>query len=151
MTNSISGTPPSRRDDSKKFLDWAFRRDFEHNGPSIYRISRTTFNLWRQYHNHPDSRVRDRIEWEVTSLKSAYAAALWAMERKMRAVNEVISSGVRQLRKEIEHEFGLKSRLASSVLGPLLWWTSNREEKRLDRGVTYEPPTFVERRNWMQA
>ena len=84
-------------------------------------------------------------------LRNAYGAVLWAMERKMRAVNEVISSGVRQLRKEIEHEFGLKSRLASSVLGPLLWWTSNREEKRLDRGVTYEPPTFVERRNWMQA
>ncbi|MDA2930682.1 radical SAM protein, partial [Acidobacteria bacterium AH-259-O06] len=26
------------RDDSKKFLDWAFWRDFERNGPSLYRI-----------------------------------------------------------------------------------------------------------------
>ena len=30
------------REDSKKFLDGAFRRDFERNGPSIYRICRTT-------------------------------------------------------------------------------------------------------------
>jgi hypothetical protein len=29
------------RDDSKRFLDWAFWRDFEANGPSLYRISRT--------------------------------------------------------------------------------------------------------------
>jgi len=26
------------RDDSKRFLDWAFRLDFEKNGPSLYRI-----------------------------------------------------------------------------------------------------------------
>ena len=30
------------REDSKRFLDSAFRRDFERNGPSIYRICRTT-------------------------------------------------------------------------------------------------------------
>jgi hypothetical protein len=29
------------RDDSKRFLDWAFWRDFQLNGPSLYRISRT--------------------------------------------------------------------------------------------------------------
>src|SRR5581483_6089222 len=29
------------RDDSKRFLDWAFWRDFERNGPSVYRISQT--------------------------------------------------------------------------------------------------------------
>jgi radical SAM superfamily enzyme YgiQ (UPF0313 family) len=29
------------REDSKKFLDWAFRRDFERNGPSLFRICRT--------------------------------------------------------------------------------------------------------------
>ncbi len=29
------------RDDSKRFLDWAFRRDFERNGPSLYRMCRT--------------------------------------------------------------------------------------------------------------
>ena len=46
------------REDSKRFLDWAFRRDFERNGPSIYRICRTTLEGWRRYKNDPDPRVR---------------------------------------------------------------------------------------------
>jgi hypothetical protein len=139
------------RDDSKKFLDSAFQRDFELNGPSVYRICRTTLNLWRRYHNHPDPRVRDRIEWEVASLKSAYAGALWAMERKLRDANAAISNSVRQLRKEIEGEFGIKARLSAAVIGPVLWWSTGREEKRLSAGQTYEPRTFTERRNWQEA
>ena len=35
------------------------------------------------------------------------------------------------------------------VVGPVLLWTSKREDKRLANGVTYEPQTFVERRNWI--
>ena len=31
------------------------------------------------------------------------------------------------------------------VVGPVLLWTSKREDKRLANGVTYEPQTFVER------
>jgi hypothetical protein len=46
------------REDSKKWLDWAFRRDFERNGPSIYRICRTTLEGWMRYKNDPDARVR---------------------------------------------------------------------------------------------
>ncbi len=42
------------RDDSKRWLDWAFRRDFERNGPSLYRVCRTTFDGWKRYRNHPD-------------------------------------------------------------------------------------------------
>ena len=41
------------REDSKRFLDWAFRRDFERNGPSIYRICRTTLEGWRRYKTLP--------------------------------------------------------------------------------------------------
>ena len=37
------------RDDSKSWLDWAFRRDFERNGPSLYRICRTSFEGWKRY------------------------------------------------------------------------------------------------------
>jgi hypothetical protein len=35
------------------------------------------------------------------------------------------------------------------VLGPILLWTTRREEHRLAKGRTYEPPTFIERRNWV--
>jgi hypothetical protein len=35
-----------------------------------------------------------------------------------------------------------------SVLGPYLTWTAGREGRRLAEGMTYEPPTIIERRNW---
>jgi hypothetical protein len=49
---------------------------------------------------------------------------------------------------EVEKEFGAAAQLAARVGGPLLLWTSRREEKRLAAAKTYEPPTFLERRNW---
>ena len=36
------------------------------------------------------------------------------------------------------------------VVGPVLLWTSKREDRRLAEGVTYEPQTFVERHNWVE-
>jgi hypothetical protein len=136
------------REDSKRFLDEAFRRDFERNGPSIYRICRTTLNGWLRYKNDPDLRVRERFAWESRSLKDGYAAALWAMEKHLGASNPAISEKIRALRKEVGREFGLMSRVATRVVGPLLLWSSRRESRRLAQGHTYEPQTIVERRNW---
>jgi hypothetical protein len=42
-------------------------------------------------------------------------------------------------------EFGLKSRLYAALGGRYVHWKMRREEKRLARGWTYEPPTFYER------
>jgi hypothetical protein len=136
------------REDSKKFLDEAFRRDFERNGPSIYRICRTTFNGWLRYKNDPDARVRARYAWEARSLKDGYAAALWAMEKHLRAANPAVSEKIRALRQEVGREFGLMSRVATLAVGPLLLWSARREGRRLAKGQTYEPQTIVERRNW---
>ncbi|MEI9975683.1 MAG: B12-binding domain-containing radical SAM protein [Ignavibacteriota bacterium] len=136
------------REDSKKFLDFAFRRDFERNGPSIYRICRTTLNGWLRYKNDPDLRVRARFAWEARSLKDGYAAALWAMEKHLRHSNPAVSAKVRELRMEVGQEFGLASRVITNLLGPVLWWSARREERRLQSGITYEPQTIVERRNW---
>jgi radical SAM superfamily enzyme YgiQ (UPF0313 family) len=143
--------PHISRDDSKKFLDWAFWRDFERNGPSVYRISQTMLQGWKRYKDCRDARVRARFEWEVKQLKSAYNASLWAMEKRLKHANEQISQQIRGLRKEVEKEFGLAARSTRTFLGPVLLWASKREEKRLARGKTYEPPTFVERRNWVGA
>ncbi len=136
------------REDSKRWLDWAFRRDFERNGPSIYRICRTTLEGWRRYKNDPDARVRARFAWEARSLRDGYAGALWAMERHLHGVNEALSQKIRQLRKEVGREFGFASRVVSSLVGPVLLWSARREEKRLAAGVTYEPRTIIERRRW---
>jgi radical SAM superfamily enzyme YgiQ (UPF0313 family) len=136
------------REDSKRWLDWAFRRDYERNGPSIYRICRTTFDGWMRYRNDPDPRVRARFSFEARALRDGYAAALWAMEKHLQQSNTVVSQRIRSLRKEIGREFGLLSRVVTRALGPVLLWSTRREERRLAAGRTYEPRTIVERRNW---
>jgi radical SAM superfamily enzyme YgiQ (UPF0313 family) len=136
------------RTDSKRFLDWAFRRDFERNGPSIYRICRTTLNGWLRYKHDPDPRVRARFQWEARALKDGYAAALWAMEKHLRRSNRPVADRVHSLRKEVGREFGFVSRVVSRVLGQVLLHSARREERRLAEGMTYEPPTIIERRNW---
>jgi len=139
------------REDSKRWLDWAFRRDFEINGPSIYRICRTTLEGWRRYKNDPDLRVRARFTWEARSLRDGYAAALWAMEKHLRGANAAVSEQIRQLRKDVGHEFGFSSRMLTRAIGPVLLWFTRREERRLAQGITYEPPTIIERTNWSPA
>jgi len=139
------------RDDSKKFLDWAFLRDFELNGPSLYRICRTTLAGWQRYKNYPDPRVRDRFHWEARDIKTMYYAVLWAMERRLRETNQAVSQQIHTLRREIEREFGSMSRVVGALLGPVLVWTSRREHKRLARGQVYEPATVIERSNWASA
>jgi hypothetical protein len=136
------------REQSKHWLNWAFRRDYERNGPSVYRICRTTLEGWLRYKNDPDLRVRARFTWEARSLSAGYAASLWAMEKHLRRTNAAVSGQIRALRNHIGREFGLASRLATRALGPVLLWSAKREEKRLAAGVTYEPRTIVERRNW---
>jgi len=136
---------------SKRFLDSAFQRDFERNGPSLYRACRTTWDGWKRYKEHPDRRIRERFEWEARQLKNAYCAALWAMERQLRETNEAVSEKIQALRREIEAEFGIFTRAAARLLGPVLLWASRREEKRLARGKTYEPRTIIERSNWASA
>jgi radical SAM superfamily enzyme YgiQ (UPF0313 family) len=139
------------REDSKRFLDWAFWRDFQLNGPSLYRISRTLMAGWKRYKDYPDARVRERFTREMGRLSGIYGSALWAMERQFRKVDKNVSQQIRALRYEFRRESGFLSRMLPSVLGPILLWTTRREEKRLARGTTYEPPTILERTNWVEA
>jgi radical SAM superfamily enzyme YgiQ (UPF0313 family) len=139
------------REDSKRFLDWAFRRDFERNGPSLYRMCQTMLRGWQRYKDYPDPRVRERFAREVKKLSSVYNAALWVMEREFKKVNRSVSEQIHKLRHEVEKEFPFVARLTAAALGPILLWSTRREENRLASGHTYEPPTFVERSNWTSA
>jgi radical SAM superfamily enzyme YgiQ (UPF0313 family) len=139
------------RDQSKQFLDWAFRHDFERNGPSLYRMCRTALQGWLRYKDAADPRIRERFAREAGKLKTAYNAALWAMEKEFQRVNAGVSEEIRGLRREVEREFGSGARVAARIGGPILLWTARREEKRLAAGRIYEPPTFLERRNWATA
>ena len=138
------------RDQSQELLNGAFRYDLQVNGPSLFRICQTLFNGWQRYHNHPEARVRDRFAHEARKLRTTYNAALWAMEQRLKSTNPEVSARITALRRQVEAAFGMPTRLLRMALGPILLWTSQREDRRLAAGVTYEPATFVERHHWVE-
>lgn len=136
------------RDESKVLLDRAFTLDYERNGPSLYRLTRTMLQRWKRYGAHPDVRVRERIAADAARLRGGYGAMLWAMENYLRRTNRVVATQIREVRLEIERELGGWSATVNRTLGPLLLWTSRRDARRHPRGRHIEPKTFVERFNW---
>ena len=136
------------RDESKLWLDWAFQHDMDVNGPSLFRMMRTIFEGWKRYGQDGDPRVRDRFTAEATKLRHGYGAALWAMERYLRISDEPVSARVKDLRRQIEREFGGLSRVIDSLVGPMLLWSARREAAVYPNGRPLEPQTFVDRRNW---
>jgi hypothetical protein len=140
--------PAISRELSGEFLLRAFRKDFELNGPSLLRMTRTLLQGWKRYRNHPDSRIQDRFRREVRHFSITFGGAVWAMERYFRDRNHILARKIRGVRDEIHAEFRLKSRVLGAVAGGFLRFRIWSEERRLRRGWTYEPPTFVERRNW---
>ncbi len=143
--------PHLSRDDSKKYLDEAFARDFEVNGPSLARLAQTALAGWRRYRDYPDARVRARFERELRGLKTYYSGLVWAAEKYLERTNGAMAERLRALRREIREECGAGSAWAARVFGSLLLWTARRENRRLERGVTYEPRTFLQRTNWGDA
>jgi radical SAM superfamily enzyme YgiQ (UPF0313 family) len=139
------------RKQSTEALAWAFRRDFERNGPSLFRICRTTFAGYMRYKDHPDPRIRTRWRREARTLRFAWAGFLWAMERRLNGLNPEVAGKIRALRQEMEKEFGWAAVAAGKLLGPMLWWTSLREERRLAAGHCYEPAPIIDRRNWSEG
>ena len=74
------------REDSKRFLDCAFRRDFERNGPSIYRICRTTWEGWKRYTTTTPTRASAPASpGRRARCVTATSSALWAMEKHLAA------------------------------------------------------------------
>jgi radical SAM superfamily enzyme YgiQ (UPF0313 family) len=122
----------------------AFRRDFEVNGPSILRMARTALQGWLRYGRDADQRIRERFRHEAARLPTDYAAALWAVRRHFRS-DPSLRRRADDLLRRLRAEFGLRSRLASSLGGRWLHRMIVREERRLAAGATLEPPTFYER------
>ncbi len=136
------------RDDSKTFLDRAFQRDYEANGPSLYRLMRNMLVGWRRYRRDPDPRVRARVSSEFRQLTTGHGAVLWAMERYLRESHQTMSRRVGELRAEIESESGIWSKALNRTLGPAFLWSARREARHAPEGRQLEPRTFVDHRNW---
>jgi hypothetical protein len=132
--------PPGRE---TELLLRAFERDFEVNGPSVVRIARTLLQGWQRHRRHPEKRVRARFARECADLATSHAAALWVAERHP-STRPALRERIRGLRREMARELGWRSRWAAALGGPLLRLAVLREEARLRRGETYEPPTFYE-------
>jgi radical SAM superfamily enzyme YgiQ (UPF0313 family) len=128
----------------------AFRRDFEVNGPSVIRLTRTMLKGWQRYKNHPDRGVRERFAWDTRDLATTYAGALWAIRHWYRE-DPALSAKISRILTDIYHEFGLKSRLAAPLIGRYLRFMMRREDRRLRQGWTYEPPTFYETNQMVAA
>ena len=135
--------PHIKNGQETEFLLRAFHRDFAVNGPSVIRVARTILQGWQRYKNHPDRRIRNRYAREARNLPVTYAGALWATRNWFRS-DPVLSAKISRILTDIHHEFGLKSRLVAPLLGRYLRFTLGREDRRLRRGWTYEPPTFYE-------
>jgi hypothetical protein len=140
--------PHIGRDESQSWLDRAFVRDFEVNGPSLFRLMRTMFRGWQRYRHDRDVRVRARVAADAARLRHGYGAVLWAMEKYLRRSNAAVSARIAELRREIEREVGGLSRAVDHLAGPLLLLAARREAARYPAGRPLEPRTFVERRNW---
>jgi radical SAM superfamily enzyme YgiQ (UPF0313 family) len=137
--------PAITREESKAFLDAAFRADYERNGPSLFRLMRTMFQRHRLYGHDADPRVRARVARGAAQLRGGYAAALWAMQRYLRRSNPVVSGKIAALRAELHRDFGARSRFAAACGGPLLYLSAKRDAWRHPKGRRLEPRTFVER------
>lgn len=143
--------PHIRDGQESEFLIRAFQRDFERNGPSVIRIVRTVLAGWQRYKNHPDRRIRSRFAWEARDLAVTYAGALWAarqwLKKNVQRESAAVAAKITGLLGELRREFGWRTRLAAPLVGRYLHWTLKREDRRLAKGWTYEPPTFREVRS----
>jgi radical SAM superfamily enzyme YgiQ (UPF0313 family) len=126
-----------------KYLLRAFERDFEVNGPSVVRIVGAVLRAWKKYRDHPNPRIRARFAHEAANLPARYAGVLWACRRWYRhdicRVHQINS-----LLREVHELFGWRSRLAAPIVGRYLYSKLKRQTAALQRGWTYEPPTFYE-------
>jgi radical SAM superfamily enzyme YgiQ (UPF0313 family) len=131
-------------EDTTRLMPEAFLRDFEVNGPSTARIVRTTLKGWQKHKFHPSLRVRQRFQWEVRNIATRFSALAGATKEYYRN-NPAMFKKMSALVKDLHTEFGWRSRFYSAVGG---WWLLrqiHKEEKRLQEGFSYEPPTFYER------
>jgi len=128
----------------------AFEQDFQTNGPSLFRLIRTTLKGWKRYQHSSDKRVRDRFLEEVKPLRTMYAGAVWAMKKWYRKDRE-IAQQLDELLQDIYHTLGLQPRLVAPVAGRYIYWAMQREQKRMTEGWTIEPETVLEKNSAAMA
>jgi hypothetical protein len=142
--------PHIKNGEEAQYILEAFKRDFEVNGPSVLRIARTTLEGWKRYKDHPSKRIRDRFAYEAHDLGVKHAGSLWAA-RKWFKDNPKLVAKIDTVLKDINQEFGWKSRMLTPIAGCVILSKIKKEDKFLREGGVYEPPTFYEMNPPMEA
>ena len=114
------------------------------NGPSIARIARTLLRGFLALGRHPDPRVRDRVLFETKDLATAVLGGSVGVRALVPRLARRSPPGCARSGGASSATFGWKAWLAARVVGPVVLFTLWREERRLRRGVTYEPETFYD-------
>ncbi len=127
----------------EEYLLGAFQRDFDVNGPSLFRMIQVMLDGYKKHGAHPDPRIRRRIQRESAPLQSTYAGAVWAMKAHCKE-NPVMRSKMTALLKDLYAAFGPAVRLIAPVVGIYLGRTLRKEDRRLQSGWTPEPTCFYE-------
>jgi len=126
------------------YLLEAFQRDFRVNGPSLARLAETSLKGWQRYKDHKNPRIRARYKGDVSTIRTVYAAAVWAM-RKWYQEEPAMAARLDGLLKGFYAEFGWITRAVAAVVGRYLLRKMKAEEARLAKGWSYEPQTFFEK------
>ena len=134
------------RELSKPLLDGAFRRDYERNGPSLFRLTETMFRGWRRYKDDPDPRVRRRFADEARQLRLVYGGLLWAIERYLRDEGHAAAGRVGALRREMERRARRHHPHRQPRGRAVLYGAIRRDARRHPAGRRLEPQTWVDRR-----
>ncbi len=128
----------------EEYLLNAFEQDFKINGPSLFRLIRTTLAGWKKYQASSDTRIRNRYLAEVKPLRTMYAGAVWAMKKWYRK-DRLLSRKLGNLLQEIYSTFGWQPRLIAPLAGSYVYRAMKKEQKRLAAGWTIEPETCLEK------
>ena len=128
----------------------AFRKDFRINGPSLARMIRVLLNGWLQHGNHPDLRIRRRIAWETSPLRTSYAGAVWAMRKWYRTDPQGFQK-LDALLKDLYGAFGWKTKILAPLIGAYAYGKLKAEDQRLAGGWVYEPACFCEKNEAAQG
>jgi hypothetical protein len=128
-----------------EYMERAFTRDFERNGPSFLRMFETQLRGWLRYKDGPDTRIRDRCAVQTNPSWAVFAAGTaWASRKHFeQRGNKRVAERAGKFLSMLHAEFGWKTRATAPALGRVFFQLLRRQERALAKGKVYEPRCSV--------
>jgi hypothetical protein len=97
------------------------------------------------------ARPRAAFAARPLTLRHAYAAVLWAMERRLKDVNPAMVPQIRALRQESSGSSDSSPLLPAGFSARYSGGPAYAKIAAWPRAISHEPPTIIGRRNWAEA